>query len=59
MANEDIKNLIISGEINKIKRVANLQGMKTMLDDGIKKVLQGETTVQEIWRALNGIYDYA
>lgn len=57
--NDDLKSLIANREIDqKLKRAIHFTGMKSMLDDGIAKVLQGETTVQEVWRSLNGMYNF-
>ncbi len=48
---DDIKNLIVkkvsSGEIMKQARA---DGMKTMLEDGLEKVLNGITTIEEVLR---------
>ena len=53
---DNVKSLIARGDIDlKLKRLLQLNGMKMMLDDGIEKILQGITTVQEVWRALNGV----
>lgn len=55
--NAEIQRLITSGEVDlKLKRIANLGGMQSLLDDGINKILAGQTTATEIWRVLNGIY---
>lgn len=48
--------LIAKGDADlKLKRLLRLDGMKTMLDDGREKILNGMTTAQEVWRVLNGI----
>lgn len=48
--------LIAKGSADlKLKRLLRLDGMKTMLDDGREKILNGITTAQEVWRVLNGI----
>ena len=39
-----------------LKREARLTDFKSLLDDGKMKVLQGITTVQEVWKTLNGVY---
>lgn len=49
---EDIKQLILkSTSSNKITQAARNEGMTTMLEDGVEKVLSGITTLQEILRA--------
>ena len=35
---------------NVIKREARKEGMRTLREDGAQKVLQGETTIEEILR---------
>lgn len=35
---------------NEIKEVAVKAGMKTLRDDGLQKVLEGKTTVDEVMR---------
>ena len=39
-----------------LKQEARLTDFKSLLDDGKMKVLQGITTVQEVWKTLNGVY---
>jgi type II secretory ATPase GspE/PulE/Tfp pilus assembly ATPase PilB-like protein len=48
---EEIKSLILSkASSNVIKEVALKKGMKTLRDSGMKKVLQGVTTIEEVLR---------
>ena len=48
---EEIKKLITKkAPANEIKEKAISEGMKTMLDDGVEKVRQGLTTIEEILR---------
>ncbi len=48
---EKVKELIMAqANADKIKEAAVKEGMKTMMEDGIQKVLQGQTTFEEILR---------
>jgi general secretion pathway protein E len=48
---EAIKGLVLkTSDANQIKKAAVTQGMKTLRDDGIRKVLEGRTTVGEVLR---------
>jgi general secretion pathway protein E len=48
---EAIKGLVLkTSDANQIKKAAVAQGMKTLRDDGIRKVLEGRTTVGEVLR---------
>ena len=48
---EAIKGLVLkTSDSNQIKKAAVAQGMKTLRDDGIRKVLEGRTTVGEVLR---------
>jgi len=47
----EIKELIINkASSEEIKTIARKQGMKTMMEDGIEKVLNGQTSLSEILR---------
>lgn len=49
-----IKELIIRGETSdKIEEQARKEGMLTMLEDGIFKAVQGETTIEEVLRVVS------
>ena len=51
LVDKDIKNLIIQGAItHEIEDKAVENGMLTMAQDGVLKVLEGETTIDEIER---------
>ena len=53
---DDIKLLIADNAADiKLKRLLRQSGMRTLLDDGKNKILDGTTTAQEVWRVLNGI----
>jgi len=48
---ENIKKLIMSrGTADDIKKQARLNGMTTMMEDGFRKAVQGQTTLDEIFR---------
>jgi general secretion pathway protein E len=48
---EAIKGLVLkTSDANQIKKGAAAQGMTTLRDDGIRKVLEGRTTVGEVLR---------
>ncbi len=50
---EEIERLCVAeASSDEIKRVAIEQGMKTLRDDGLTKVLQGKTTIEEIGRVV-------
>ena len=54
---EKMKYLISRDDVDvNLKREARLTDFKSLLDDGKMKVLQGITTVQEVWKTLNGVY---
>jgi general secretion pathway protein E len=39
-----------TSDANQIKQAAVAQGMKTLRDDGIRKVVEGRTTISEVLR---------
>jgi type IV pilus assembly protein PilB len=41
-------------DLNEIRRLAKESGMRTMVEDGIDKALQGMTTVEEVLRVIHG-----
>lgn len=48
---EDIQSLMLrSSESNQIRRAAIDNGMRTLRQDGLRKVLTGETTIDEVLR---------
>ncbi len=48
---DDIRRLVMSNaQARKIEEQALLEGMQTMYDDGIRKAVQGLTTVEEVLR---------
>jgi len=49
--NEELQNMILkTHDSHQIKKEANRQGMTSLYDDGIQKVLNGTTTISEILR---------
>ncbi len=51
----DIKKMIMdNANAEQIAQLAKKQGMKTMFEDGIEKVLQGVTTIEEVYRVATG-----
>ena len=48
---EGIKSLVLkTSDANQIKQAAVAQGMKTLRDDGIRKAVEGRTTISEVLR---------
>jgi len=51
LINDEIRELIVKKEsANKIKQAAISGGMKTLRDDGIRRVINGETSLSEVFR---------
>jgi len=49
--NEAVKSSIIqSSDANVIQRIAVAQGMTTLRQDGIRKVCEGVTSIEEVFR---------
>ena len=50
---ESLQDLIVSGaHVNDLKREAREQGCRTLVEDGLIKASRGETTVEELMRAM-------
>jgi type IV pilus assembly protein PilB len=50
---EEIERLCVArASSDEIRRMAVSQGMTTLRDDGLTKVLQGRTTIEEIGRVV-------
>jgi type II secretory ATPase GspE/PulE/Tfp pilus assembly ATPase PilB-like protein len=51
---ENIRKIIVSPDfsLDEIKKIARSQGMKSMFEDGIRKVEKGLTTVEELLRVI-------
>lgn len=51
---ERIRKLIISSEFNldTLKKMARVEGMITMFEDGLRKVERGVTTIEEVFRVI-------
>ena len=55
VADGKIEEMIVSGKRDaEIKSYLNSLGMEPLIMDGLKKVLQGVTTISEIERAVTG-----
>ena len=51
----EIKSLILEkAEEHKIRQVARKQGMRTLRENGVRKVLRGDTTIEEVLRVTVG-----
>ena len=49
---ETIRELIMRrANAEEVRKQAQVEGMSTMIEDGIKKVLAGMTTIEEVLRA--------
>ncbi len=49
-----IKEIILkSGTTDEIQRIAEAEGMLTMIEDGIFQAVQGNTTIEEVLRAIS------
>lgn len=52
---DDIKSMILTtSDANRLKQYALSKGMKTLVQDGAAKVVQGITTVEEVYRVAQG-----
>lgn len=51
LVNDEVQKLVVKeSDANTIKRSAQSRGMKTLREDGARKVLQGITTIEEVMR---------
>ena len=51
LLDKDMKNLILTtSDSNSIKRLAVEKGMITLRQDGLNKIFQGVTTLEEVFR---------
>ena len=50
---DDIKQLIPSADVTAISRLMKEKGMNTLFQDGIRRALLGETSIEEIFRVAN------
>ncbi|MBT8362209.1 MAG: type II secretion system ATPase GspE [Deltaproteobacteria bacterium] len=51
IVDDNIKNMILkTSDANELKKYAPAQGMLTLLQDGADKVLNGMTTIEEVYR---------
>jgi general secretion pathway protein E len=52
---DEIKSMILNtSDATELKRYAESQGMNTLLQDGAGKVLEGITTIEEVYRVAQG-----
>ena len=55
VVDEAIKGMILkTSDSSELKQYAKQQGMKTLVEDGADKVLQGVTTIEEVYRVAQG-----
>ena len=48
---DEIREMVMNNaNADELRKIATSQGMSTMMEDGIKKALQGMTTVEEVLR---------
>ena len=47
---EELKKVLESNKLDDIKRIFIEQGLPNMQQDGVMKVLQGQTTMEEVLR---------
>jgi len=51
LSDQELRDLILrNADINEIRGVAQSQGMRTLRQNGLGKVLEGTTTVDEVLR---------
>jgi general secretion pathway protein E len=41
-----------AGDLGRLRALAEAQGMRTLMRDGLSKVLEGRTTLDEVWRSV-------
>ena len=50
LVNEDIRQLVLQNtDSGTLKKKAVSQGMTTLLDDGLRKILSGDTSLEEVF----------
>ena len=54
LVSERVRKIIISGkfDLDEVRDVARSEGMLTMVEDGLRKVELGLTTIEEIFRII-------
>ena len=56
LVTDEIRKMIVQkADANQIRSAARQQGMKTLLEDGIRKVIEGRTTLGEVLRVTQEI----
>ncbi len=54
VADDEIREAILrKASSSELRKIAIKNGMTTMLEDGFKKCLKGETTIEEILRVIH------
>jgi len=54
--NQEIAELIVKGgSAGEIRDAARANGMRTLQQDGLKKVLAGMTTIEEVMRVVQSV----
>ena len=54
VVDEDIRSaILLKASAEEIKKIAVKNGMKTMLEDGISKAIQGHTSIEEVLRVMS------
>ncbi len=53
MINEEVQDLTVKrAPLSEVRNAALANGMKTLKQDGFQKVLEGQTTVEEVMRVI-------
>ncbi|HRH23034.1 MAG TPA: GspE/PulE family protein [Candidatus Magasanikbacteria bacterium] len=54
IVSDQIKQLILGGQVGEaeIEKVARTEGMRTMVEDGVLKAIEGVTTLNEVFRVI-------
>ncbi len=54
IVHEEIKQLILAGSVGEgdIEKIARQRGMRTMVEDGVLKAIEGVTTLEEVFRVI-------
>src|SRR5262249_6349241 len=53
---ETRKQILANADASQLARTARAKGMKTLVEDGWRKVVAGETTPQERWGVTPGVF---
>ncbi len=47
---EDFRPFLPAGDVEMIRKLAGEKGMESILEEGVSRALQGETTLEEVFR---------